>query len=119
MRTVPAYNSPTGNHVDDTNDPFHAEGEVIGLILTVNGTTIFFPSDTDVLGHHESTAADVLIPLIGGHYTMDRRKAAVFARSVDPDFVLSVHYDTFDPIETDTDAFAGDLEEDGIRVELF
>ncbi|QCS42893.1 MBL fold metallo-hydrolase [Natrinema versiforme] len=119
VRTVPAYNDPEGDHLDEDGGPFHAEGEVIGLLLALEGTTVFFPSDTDFLPHHESISADVFVPPIGGHFTMDRREAAAFARSVDPDLVLPEHYDTFDPIETDAEAFADDLAADGIRVELF
>ncbi|NUB91918.1 MBL fold metallo-hydrolase [Haloterrigena sp. SYSU A121-1] len=119
VETVPAYNDPAGDHVDDDGEPFHAEGEVIGLLLSLEGTTVFFPSDTDFLPHHESITADVFVPPIGGHFTMDRREAADFARSVEADLVLPEHYDTFDPIETDAEAFAADLEADGIRVELF
>ena len=119
VETVPAYNDPEGDHVDDDGMPFHAEGEVIGLLLALEDATVFVPSDTDFLDHHESITADVFVPPIGGHYTMDRREAADFARSVDADLVLPEHYDTFDPIETDAEAFADDLEADGIRVELF
>ncbi|MDF9746572.1 MBL fold metallo-hydrolase [Natrinema salsiterrestre] len=119
VRTVPASNDPDGDHVDEDGEPFHAEGEVIGLVLTIDGTTIYFPSDTDFLDHHESLSADVFVPPIGGHFTMDRREAADFARSVDPELVLPEHYDTFEPIETDAETFADDLESDGIRVELF
>ncbi|QRV15392.1 MBL fold metallo-hydrolase [Haloterrigena salifodinae] len=119
VETVPAYNDPAGDHVDDDGEPFHAEGEVIGLLLDLEGTTVFIPSDTDFLPHHESITADVFVPPIGGHFTMDRREAADFARSVEADLVLPEHYDTFDPIETDADAFAADLEADGIRVDLF
>ncbi|WP_254529762.1 MBL fold metallo-hydrolase [Natrinema gelatinilyticum] len=119
VRTVPASNDPEGDHVDEDGNPYHADGEVIGLVLTVEGTTIFFPSDTDFLPHHESMSADVFVPPIGGHFTMDRHEAADFARSVDPELVLPEHYDTFEPIETDEAAFADDLEADGIRVELF
>ncbi|NUC72257.1 MBL fold metallo-hydrolase [Haloterrigena sp. SYSU A558-1] len=119
VETVPAYNDPAGGHVDDDGEPFHAEGEVIGLLLDLEGTTVFIPSDTDFLPHHESITADVFVPPIGGHFTMDRREAADFARSVEADLVLPEHYDTFDPIETDADAFAADLEADGIRVDLF
>ena len=119
VQTVPAYNDPAGEHVDENGNPFHAEGEVIGLLLTVDGTTVFFPSDTDFLPHHEGLAVDVFIPPIGGHYTMDRHEAAEFARSVDPELVLPVHYDTFEPIETDVEAFADELERDGIRVAIF
>ena len=117
--SVPAYNDPDGEHVDDEGNPFHADGEVIGLHLTVDGTTVFLPSDTDFLEHHESITTDVFVPPIGGHYTMDRHQAADFARSVDAELVLPEHYDTFEAIETDADAFAEELEDEGIRVELF
>ncbi|QLG47512.1 MBL fold metallo-hydrolase [Natrinema halophilum] len=119
VRSVPAYNDPDGDHVDDDGTPFHAEGEVIGLVVTLEGTTILFPSDTDFLPHHESMSADVFVPPIGGHFTMDRHQAAAFARRIDPGLVLPEHYDTFEPIETDAEAFAADLDADGIRVELF
>ncbi|MDQ2049000.1 MBL fold metallo-hydrolase [Natronolimnohabitans sp. A-GB9] len=119
VRTVPAYNDPEGEHVDDDGSPFHAEGEVIGLVLTIDETTVFMPSDTDFLEHHESIDADVFVPPIGGHFTMDRHEAADFARSVEPELVLPEHYDTFEPIEADAEAFADELEADGIRVELF
>ncbi|WP_339103836.1 MBL fold metallo-hydrolase [Haloterrigena salinisoli] len=119
VRTVPAYNDPAGEHVDEDGEPFHAEGEVIGLLLDLEGTTVYVTSDTDFLERHESITADVFVPPIGGHFTMDRREAADFARSVEADLVLPEHYDTFDPIETDADAFAADLEADGIRVDLF
>jgi L-ascorbate metabolism protein UlaG (beta-lactamase superfamily) len=119
VELIPSYNDPNGVHVDEDGDPFHAEGEVIGLLLTVAETTIYFTSDTDYLSHHESVTADVFIPPIGGHYTMDRHEAAAFARSVDPELVLPVHYDTFDPIETDVDAFLRDMADAGIRAETF
>ncbi|KDE59385.1 hypothetical protein EL22_22325 [Halostagnicola sp. A56] len=119
VRTIPAYNDPEGEHVDEDGTPFHAEGEVIGLLLTVDNTTVFFSSDTDFLDHHRSVTTDVFIPPIGGHFTMDRREAAEFAQHIDPEIVLPVHYDTFEPIETDADAFVSDLEDADIRVELF
>ena len=119
VRTIPAYNDPDGDHVDDEGNPFHADGEVIGLLLDLDGTTVYFPSDTDFLPHHGSVTADVFVPPIGGHYTMDREEAAAFARSVDPELVLPVHYDTFEAIETDAAAFVEELEADDIRVELF
>ncbi len=118
-QTMPAYNDPDGTHVDEDGEPFHADGEVIGLLLALEGTTVLFPSDTDFLPHHESLSTDVLVPPIGGHFTMNRTEAADFARSVEADLVLPEHYDTFEPIETDAEAFAADLEADGIRVELF
>ncbi|WP_049927105.1 MBL fold metallo-hydrolase [Halopiger goleimassiliensis] len=119
VETMPAYNDPEGDHVDEDGEPFHAEGEVIGLLLDLEGASVFFPSDTDFHPHHESITADVFVPPIGGHFTMDRHEAGDFARSVGAELVLPEHYDTFDPIETDAEAFADELEDDGIRVELF
>ena len=119
VEAVPAHNRTDGDHVDENGEPFHAEGEVIGLLLTFDETTVYFPSDTDFLSAHNHIQADVFLPPIGGHYTMDRHEAADFARSVEPDLVLPVHYDTFDAIETDADAFAAELDDADIQVGLF
>jgi L-ascorbate metabolism protein UlaG (beta-lactamase superfamily) len=119
VRTTCAHNKAEGDHVDEDGNPFHDTREVIGLVLDLDGVSVYFPSDTDFLSALESVTADVFIPPIGGHYTIDRHEAAAFARSVDPELVLPVHYDTFDAIETDAEAFAAELESDGIRVELF
>jgi len=119
VEAVPAYNRPDGAHVDDERNPFHAEREVVGLLLSFDGTTVSFTSDTDFLPAHEDIRADVFVPPIGGHYTMDRHEAVEFVKSVDPELVLPVHYDTFEAIETDAAAFAEDVESRGHRVELF
>ena len=119
VEAVPAHNRADGEHVDEDGEPFHAEREVVGLVLTVDGTTVYFPSDTDFLSAHNHIEVDVFIPPIGGHFTMDREEAAEFADSVDADLVLPVHYDTFEAIETDADAFAEDVESRGPTVELF
>jgi L-ascorbate metabolism protein UlaG (beta-lactamase superfamily) len=118
IQTVPAYNAADGDHLDDSGEPFHLEGDGVGLVLTLDETVVFVPSDTDYLPHHERMSVDVFIPPIGGHYTMDRHDAAAFARSVEPELVIPIHYDTFEAIETDVDAFAEELEADGIRVEV-
>lgn len=50
---------------------------------------------------------------------MDRHKPADFARSFAPELVLPVHYDTFEAIETDMEAFVAELEDDGIDDVVF
>ncbi len=40
---------------------------------------------------------------------MDRRDGAALAATIDPDLVLPVHYDTFEEIEADADAFVVDV----------
>jgi L-ascorbate metabolism protein UlaG (beta-lactamase superfamily) len=119
IRTVPAYNRAGGDHVDTEGNPFHADGDGIGFLLGIDKVMVFVPGDTDFLEDHENLAADVIVPPIGGHYTMDRHEAAALVRAVEADLVLPVHYDTFEAIETDAEAFKRDLEADGIAVELF
>lgn len=119
VEAVSAHNSADGPHVDEDGAPFHAEGEVIGLLLEIDGVTVYFTSDTDFPPVHEDIRADVFMPPIGGHFTMDRHEAAEFAASVEADLVLPVHYDTFEAIETDAEAFVDDLEARGITVDLF
>jgi L-ascorbate metabolism protein UlaG (beta-lactamase superfamily) len=119
VEAVPAHNRADGNHVDKDGEPFHAEREVVGLVLDFDDSTVYFTSDTDFLPEHEGIRADVFIPPIGGHFTMDRQEAADFAESVEPELVLPVHYDTADAIETDAEAFVDDVESRGITAELF
>ncbi|GAB3023410.1 CARDB domain-containing protein [Natronobiforma cellulositropha] len=116
VRAIPAYNDPNGNHVDDHGRPFHGERDGIGFVLTVGETTIAFPADTDFLPHHGSLSADVFLPPIGGQYTMDRHGAAAFARSLEPELVIPIHYDTFEAIEADPAAFAAELADDDVTV---
>ncbi|WP_323174863.1 MBL fold metallo-hydrolase, partial [Natrialba sp. PRR66] len=61
---------------------------------------------------------DVLLPPIGGRFTMDREAAANLAEAMDPDLVVPIHYNTFEAIETDSTAFADDLGARGIEVAL-
>ena len=120
VRAPPAYNDPDSEHVRESGEPFHPEGEVIGLLLTIDDVTVYFASDTDFLDEHADVEADVFIPPIGGSFTMDRHEAAEFTEAVDPDLVIPVHYntlkdfpevsDTFEQIETDAEAFKHDVE---------
>ncbi len=47
---------------------------------------------------------------IGGHYTMDRHDAVEAAALVGARQIIPCHYDTFPPIETDAQAFRGEVE---------
>jgi L-ascorbate metabolism protein UlaG (beta-lactamase superfamily) len=120
VQAVPAYNRPDGEHVRESGEPYHPEGTVIGLLLTIDGTTVHVVSDTDFLEEHRDIDADVLIPPIGGNYTMDRHEAAEMAEAIGPDLVLPVHYDTAEigGIDADAEAFEADLEAAGVRVVL-
>lgn len=118
---TPAYNEPDGPHLRPTGEPYHPRGTVIGFLVDIDETTVWYPSDTDALDDHTTITADVVIPPIGGRPTMDRHEAAQLLRDINPALVLPVHYnsDIVDDIETDPQAFKRDLEPHGIRVELF
>lgn len=118
VRAIPAHNRFDGDHVDDDGNPFHARKEAVGLLLSFGEVSVYYPSDTDFLDEHRNITADVSIPPIGGTYTMDRHEAAEFTKSVGADLVLPVHYDTFEAIETDAEAFKRDVEKTGATVEL-
>ncbi|SEV85935.1 MBL fold metallo-hydrolase [Natrinema salifodinae] len=116
--TTPAYNDPDGPHTDADGEPYHPEGKGCGFGVTVDGITAFWPGDTDALPLHDDVAADLLLPPIGGTFTMDRREAARLAERLDPDLVLPVHYDTFEAIEIDSEAFVVDVARRGVPVVL-
>ncbi len=118
LYTTPAFNHPAGPHTDEHGTPYHLEGEGCGFGVTVDGVTAFWPGDTDAFAFHEDLEVDLLLPPIGGTYTMDRHEAADLAGRMKPELVLPVHYDTFEAIETDTDAFVVDVANRSVPVVL-
>ncbi|MFC4542351.1 MBL fold metallo-hydrolase [Halosolutus amylolyticus] len=116
--TTPAYNDPAGPHVDESGEPFHPDGEGCGFAVTVDGVRVFWPGDSDVLPFHGDLDVDLFLPPIGGSFTMDRREAAALAERMDPGLVLPIHYDTFDALETDADAFVVDVANRSVPVVL-
>ncbi|WP_121744618.1 MBL fold metallo-hydrolase [Natronorubrum halophilum] len=116
--TTPAYNDPEGPHVDEHGEPHHPEGQGCGFAVTVDGVSAFWPGDTDALPFHEEMRIDLFLPPIGGTFTMDRHEAAALAERIEPDLVLPVHYDTFEAIETDADAFVVDVANRNVPVVL-
>jgi L-ascorbate metabolism protein UlaG (beta-lactamase superfamily) len=130
VRSVPAYNRPDGKHVRSNGEPYHPEGDGIGLVLTIGDVDVFFVGDSDFLDEHTTVEADVIIPPIGGAFTMDRHEAVEMVRELTPDLVLPVHYNTltdfpdvsdnFERIETDADAFKREVESStDVDVRLF
>jgi L-ascorbate metabolism protein UlaG (beta-lactamase superfamily) len=116
--TVPAYNHPDGPHTGAGGQPVHPEGFGCGFLLSIGGTRVFWPGDTDVLEGHAELDVDALLPPIGGSFTMDREGAAALAAEMAPDLVVPIHYNTFDALETDSRAFAVDVARRGIPVAL-
>ncbi|WP_312912337.1 MBL fold metallo-hydrolase [Natronosalvus caseinilyticus] len=116
--TTPAYNEPNGPYTRDDGTPYHLEGEGCGFGVTIDGICAFWPGDSDVLPIHERLDVDLLLPPIGGSYTMDRHDVADLAETIRPDLVLPIHYDTFEALETDADAFVLDVARRAVPVVL-
>jgi L-ascorbate metabolism protein UlaG (beta-lactamase superfamily) len=118
IRTTAAYNEPDGPHVRPSGEPYHPEGRGCGFHVTLDGVSVYWPGDTDVLAGQEHLDVDVFCPPIGGTLTMDRQEAADLAEAMVPGLIVPVHYDTFPEIEADAEVFADDLHERGIEVKL-
>jgi L-ascorbate metabolism protein UlaG (beta-lactamase superfamily) len=116
--TVPAFNEPGGPHTDAGGDSYHPEGFGVGYLLSLDGTTAYWPGDTDALDGLGEIDTSLFLPPIGGSFTMDRREAADLAATLDPDLVLPIHYGTFSALETDSRAFAADVASRGVPVVL-
>ncbi len=116
--SVPAYNEEGGPHVQSNGEPVHPKGFGVGYLLSLAGTTVFWPGDSDVLDGHRELDVSLFLPPIGRSFTMDRHEAAALAADLDPDLVVPIHYNTFAALEADFAAFAEDVEGRGIAVAL-
>jgi L-ascorbate metabolism protein UlaG (beta-lactamase superfamily) len=114
---VPAWHTNTIPGSEES--PFSAEhgiaiGPAAGLVIKLGETTVYHAGDTCLFSDMKLIAQrsdiDVALLPIGGHYTMDRRDAAVAAEFVGAATVIPMHYDTFPAIEADPDAFKADVE---------
>ena len=86
-----------------------------GLLINIGGKLVYHLGDTALFSDLQLISrrgdhVDVALVPIGGHYTMDRIDAATAVEFVNPTTVIPCHYDTFPPIETDAEAFKGDVE---------
>ncbi|MDG5777327.1 MBL fold metallo-hydrolase [Haloarculaceae archaeon H-GB1-1] len=116
--TTPAYNEPDGPHTRPDGTPYHPEGFGCGFIVDVDGTDVFWPGDTDVLGPHKEIDVSLFCPPIGQRFTMNRHEAAALALLMEPRLVLPVHYNTFSTLNADSEAFAADVARAGVPVVL-
>jgi len=85
-----------------------------GLVIYVQGKTIYHLGDTGLFGDLEliaqRTPVDIALVPIGGHYTMDRHDAAIAAMLIAAPTVIPCHYNTFPLIQADAEAFKTNVE---------
>ncbi|MFB6187260.1 MAG: MBL fold metallo-hydrolase [Halobacteriaceae archaeon] len=109
IQTLPAYNNSDGPHTDAQGNPYHPKGFGVGYYLTINDFSILWPGDSDALDIHATFDVSLFLPPIGGSFTMDRREAASLTAMIEPELTLPIHYNTFEALETDANAFVTDV----------
>ena len=117
--TVAAYNEPDGPRADADGNVPHPEGFGCGFLFSAGERTVFWPGDSDALeGFAELDVGVFLANIGGGDIVSDRHESADLAERMDPDIVVPIHYDTFEALEADGEAFAGDVAARSIPVAL-
>ncbi|EMA69512.1 hypothetical protein C461_02751 [Halorubrum aidingense JCM 13560] len=117
--SVAAYNEPEGPNADADGSVTHPPGLGCGFLLGIGDRTAFWPGDSDALdGFAELEVSVFLANIGGGGIVSDRHAAAGLAEAMDPDLVVPIHYDTFEGIAADGEAFAGDVASRSIPVAL-
>jgi L-ascorbate metabolism protein UlaG (beta-lactamase superfamily) len=102
VKLVPAFHGG-GIHGDDgshTTNP-------CGVVLTLGGTTVYHTGDTGLTMEMQllTSRVDVMLVPIGDNYTMGVEDAARAVEFVRPRVAIPMHYNTWDVIAADPDAF--------------
>ena len=92
-------------------------GPAAGVILDIEGTTIYHAGDTALMPDF-SMIGEIYKPYYsilpaGGYYTMYIEDAAIAAKMLFSPEIIPMHYNTFGNIKTDIQKFADLIEEQG------
>jgi len=89
-------------------------GDPAGFLITTGGATIYDAADTalfsDMKLYGDMNEIDVALLPIGDNFTMGPRDALQAVKFLHPKVVIPMHYNTFDLIAQDVDAWAGQVE---------
>jgi L-ascorbate metabolism protein UlaG (beta-lactamase superfamily) len=115
VKLVPAWHTST--------TPNGTASVPAGMVVGLGGKVVYHLGDTALFSDlrlvGERNPVDVALICIGGHYTMDRHDAVTAAGLVGATTVIPCHYDTFPPVETDSEAFKAEVEsQTSSKVEL-
>ena len=92
-------------------------------VSDTDSTTFYHAGDTALMSEMKDVIGPFLEPdaaalPVGDHFTMGPAQAAIAADWVDADVALPMHYDTFPPIEIDTDDFRREVKATGSDAEV-
>ncbi|HEY3272343.1 MAG TPA: metal-dependent hydrolase [Methanocella sp.] len=106
---VPAMHS---NGIDEAGFGWDA-GSPAGIVVN-DGVTVYHAGDTALFGDmkliHELYKPKVAMLPIGGRFTMGIDQALLAVKMIQPQFVLPMHYNTFDVIRADVGKFQRTVE---------
>lgn len=99
-----------GSSVEEEDGTFVYTGMPGGILLTVEGKTIYHVGDTGLFSDlkmiGEMNDIDIAFIPIGDNYTMGPEDALIAADWINAKIVVPIHYNTFPVIEQDGEAFA-------------
>jgi len=117
VKFTPAFHSSS---VPDKNGVPIYLGEPAGVIIQVDGKTVFHAGDTALFSDLKLIGDDVAIDLaflpIGEHFVMGPKDAAKAVEFLHPKAVVPIHYGTFPPLVGDPKEFARLAEGKGAKV---
>lgn len=103
--------------IDEEKQTIMYMGMPAGFLLTIEGKEIYHAGDTALFGdlalygaHHE---IDLAFLPIGDNFTMGPDDALIAADMLQAKAVVPIHYDTFDLIKQDANAFCEKIEAQG------
>lgn len=82
----------TATHAYNLDRPFHARGDGVGFLVSVDGGTIFHAGDTDDIPETHGLKPDIALLPVGGKYTMDVREAVAAALAIGAELSIPMHY---------------------------
>ena len=99
-----------------------AVGNPCGILLTMEGKTLFHAGDTGLFSDMSliggTSEIDVALLPIGDNFTMGIEDAALAAQMLGAKVAIPMHYNTFEVIEQDPEDFKKALEETDIEVRI-
>lgn len=107
-------------HTNSTPDGSYG-GAPCGFIFFIGDKKIYFAGDTALtleMKLLEDLQLDWAFLPIGGHYTMDMHDAVKAASFINCKNIIGMHYDTFSPVEIDSDEALRVFEQAGLNLNL-
>ncbi len=87
----------------------------LGFLIEGDGKRVYHAGDTDLIDEFSEIKADVALLPIGGNITMDVVDAVRATKSIKPEFVIPMHYNTFKLIQADPLEFKQKIEKSVLK----